>query len=136
MTRKATGRIILIIILLAAFNVFAFTVPVLRTNGFRVAYVFGNFAILYQLYVVREICSRENADGQRPGLPLARLALYYLVIQLAVSVTQITMAASTSGRLALLINGLLFSFPVIGYITTKTVRRETARQKEKLKKAT
>ena len=46
MTRKTIGRIILVIILLVAFNVFTFTIPVLRTKGFWVGYDFGMLAIL------------------------------------------------------------------------------------------
>ena len=135
MTKKAIGRIIPVIILLVAFNVFTFTIPVLRTKGFWIAYAFGMFAILYQLYVISVVCSKKNAKGVFYGFPVARLGIYYLLIQMAVSVTQITMARITAGRVAMLVNGLIFAFPVIGFITTVTVRDEISRQEKKQKKA-
>ena len=135
MTKKAIGRIILVIILLVAFNVFTFTIPVLRTAGFWVAYAFGTFAILYQLYVISEVCSKKNKEGVFYGFPVARLGIYYLLIQMAVSVTEITMARTTAGRVAMLVNVLIFAFPVIGFITTGTVRDEISRQQRKGKKA-
>ena len=135
MTKKAIGRIILVIILLVAFNVFTFTIPVLRTAGFWVAYAFGTFAILYQLYVISVACSKKNAKGVFYGFPVERLGFYYLLIQMAASVTQITMARTTAGRVAILVDGLIFAFPVIGFITTVTVRDEISRQEKKQKKA-
>ena len=135
MTKKAIGRIIPVIILLVAFNVFTFTIPVLRTKGFWIAYAFGMFAILYQLYVISVVCSKKNSKGVFYGFPVARLGIYYLMIQMTVSVTQITMARITAGRVAMLVNVLIFAFPVIGFITTVTVRDEISRQEKKQKKA-
>ena len=135
MTKKAIGRIIPVIILLVAFNVFTFTIPVLRTKGFWIAYAFGTFAILYQLYVISVACSKKNAKGVFYGFPVERLGFYYLLIQMAASVTQITMARTTAGRVAILVDGLIFAFPVIGFITTVTVRDEISRQEKKQKKA-
>ena len=131
MTKKAIGRIILVIILLVAFNVFTFTIPVLRTKGFWVAYAFGNFAILYQLYTAGRFCGRNGAEERVPGFPAARLGVYYLVIQMAVSVTQIVLSRITAGRTAMLINCLILAFPIIGFITTRTLREEMARQEKK-----
>ncbi len=135
MTRKAIGRIIPVIILLVAFNVFTFTIPVLRTKGFWIAYAFGRFASLYRLYGISEVCSKKNAKGVFYGFPVARLGIYYLLIQMAASVTEIIMARTTAGRVAMLVNGLIFAFPVIGFITTVTVRDEISRQEKKQKKA-
>ena len=72
MTIKAIGRMILVVILLAAFTLFTFTIPVLRTTGFWLAYIFGVYAILYQLYVISEVYSKKNREGVFYSFPAAR----------------------------------------------------------------
>ena len=131
MTIKAIGRMILVVILLAAFTLFTFTIPVLRTTGFWLAYIFGVYAILYQLYVISEVYSKKNREGVFYSFPAARMGFYYLVIQLAASVTEIILARTTSGKAAILVNGLILAFPIIGFITTETVREEQAAQERK-----
>ena len=133
MTIKAIGRMILVVILLAVFTLFTFTTPVLRTAGFWVAYIFGVFPILYQLYVLSETSGKKNRQDVTGGLPAERMGFYYLVIQLAASVTEILLARTTSGRAALLVNGLILAFPIIGFITTRTVRAEQVAQERKAK---
>ena len=59
------------------------------------------------------------------------MGFYYLVIQLAASVTEIILARTTSGKAAILVNGLILAFPIIGFITTRTLREEMARQEKK-----
>ena len=134
MTIKAIGRMILVVILLAAFTLFTFTIPVLRTTGFWLAYIFGVCAILYQLYIISGVYGKKNREEAVCSFPAARMGFYYLVIQLAASVTEIILARTTSGKVATLVNGLILAFPIIGFITTRTVREEQAAQKRKSKK--
>ena len=133
MTKKTVTRIVILAVLLALFSLLAFTSSIWRTKKFWLAYLCGVFAILFMVYALTATAGKEDTKQRFYGFPTVRLGRYYLMLQGIASVVEITTGMSGWGMLA--INGPLLAFPVIGFITTRTVRSEIARQDAKRKKA-
>ncbi len=129
MSKRGKIKILLTVLILIAFSVTVFAIPTLKAKRFWFAYLCGVFAILFQIYAIQASDGMRDTKDRYFGLPVGRLSIYYLVLQLAASITEIATVMPTWA--VLLINMLLFAFPVIGYITTQTVKRELARQEAK-----
>lgn len=134
MTRNASRGIITLVILLVAFSVIAFVIPFPKNTVFWIAYVCGIIAILFQIYIFKSSFGKSEARSRFYGFPIARLGLYYLVIQLIVSVIQIALSKILPTWVVIIINVLILAFALIGCITTETMRDEIAAQDTKLKK--
>ena len=106
MTKSSKIRIALTVLALAAFTAIFFSIPALRIKRFWFAYGCGVFAILWQIYAIAVTDGKKNTADHYYGYPTARLGLYYMV---------------------------LLAFPIIGFITTRTLRKELARQAAKAK---
>ena len=74
---------------------------------------------------------KKNTADHYYGYPTARLGLYYMVLQVAASLLEVALFPSQWA--VLVINVLLLAFPIIGFITTRTLRKELARQAAKAK---
>ena len=75
---------------------------------------------------------KEDTKKRFYGFPVTRLANIYLVLQLAVSVGGLL--AGATGWTILVISVLILPFPILGFITTRTLQAEIARQEKKEKK--
>ena len=135
MSKNATRGIFTLVILLAVFSVIAFVIPFPKNTVFWIAYVCGVFAILFQLYIFKSSFGNENARSRFYGFPIARLGIYYLVIQLVVSIAEIALSKILPIWVVILINVVIFAVAMIGCITTETVRDEIVRQDGKLKES-
>ena len=133
MTRNATKRIIILLILLAVFSVIAFVIPFPKNTVFWIAYACGILAILFQLYIFRSSFGKTDARSRFYGFPIARLGIYYLIIQLVVSVIEIALSKFLPAWVVILINVLILAVALIGCITTETMRDEIAKQDAQLK---
>ena len=135
MNRNTTRGIISLVILLAVFSAIAFVIPFEKTTVFWIAYLCGVFAILFQVYIFYSSFGKENARSRFYGFPIARLGIYYLVIQLAVSIAEIALAKFIPAWVVIIINVIILAFALIGLITTETMRDEIVKQDNKLKKS-
>lgn len=135
MTKNATRGIITLVILLAVFSVIAFVIPFPRNTVFWLAYACGVFAILFQIYIFRSSFSKEDARSRFYGFPIARLGIYYLAIQLIISIIEIVISKILPTWLVIVINVLILATVLIGCITTEAMRDEIATQDAKLKKS-
>ena len=135
MTKNASRGIMMLLILLAVFSVIAFVIPFPKNTVFWIAYVCGVFAILFQLYIFRSSFGQSDARSRFYGFPIARLGIYYLVIQLIVSVIEIALSKLLPTWVVVIINVLILAVALIGCITTETMRDEIATQDTKLKKS-
>ncbi len=135
MTRNTFRGIISFVILLAVFSVIAFVIPFPKNTVFWIAYICGVFAILFQLYIFKSSFGKADARSRFYGFPIARLGIYYLVIQLVVSIIEIALSKFLPTWVAVLINVLILAVALIGCITTETMRDEIAAQDVKLKKS-
>ena len=135
MAKNATKGIMLLVILLAVFSVIAFVIPFPKNTVFWIAYACGVFAILFQLYIFRSSFGKADARSRFYGFPIARLGIYYLVVQLAVSIIEIALSKFLPTWVVIIINALILAVALIGCITTETMRDEIAAQDTKLKKS-
>ena len=131
MTKSSKIRIVLVALALAAFTAVFFSIPALRIKRFWFAYGCGVFAILWQIYAIIVTDGKKDTKDRFYGFPTARLGLYYLVLQVTASILEI--AIFPDPWVVLVINVLLLAFPFIGFITTRTLRKELARQAAKAK---
>ena len=135
MKKNSIRGIIVLVILAAVFNLIAFIIPFQHTTAFWLSYGFGMFAILFQLYIFKASFANEGgAKSKFYGFPIARLGVYYLVVQLIVSIIGMALAGLVPAWTVLIVCVLILAFAVIGCITAETMRDEIARQDEKLKK--
>ena len=134
MTKNMKKGIAALIILLAAFSVIAFVIPFPKNQKFWFAYLSGVFAILFQLYIFKVSFGKEDAKSRFYGFPIARLGIYYLVIQLILSIVEIAVSKFVPGWILVVINVLIFAVVLLGCITTVTMRDEITKQDDKLKK--
>lgn len=134
MTKKTTRGILTLVILLAVFSVIAFVIPFPKNTAFWIAYACGVFAILFQLYIFKSSFGKEDARSRFYGFPIARLGIYYLVIQLIASIIEIALSKFLPTWVVVIINVLILAFALIGCITTETMRDEISKQDTKLKK--
>ena len=131
MTKSSKIKIVLTVLALAAFTAVCFSIPAMRIKRFWFAYGCGVFAILWQIYAIIVTDGKQNTADHYYGYPTLRLGLYYLVLQVGASLLEI--ALFPAPWVVLVINVLLLAFPVIGFITTRTLRKELARQAAKAK---
>ena len=135
MTKNASRGLIILAIVLAVFSLIAFAVPFAHTTLFWVAYGFGVFAILFQLYIFKtSFAGNGDAKSRFYGFPIARLGIYYLIAQLILSVIELALAGLIPAWPAVIVNVLVLAFVLIGCITAETMRDEIVQQDQKLKK--
>ena len=133
--KNSTRSLIIIAIALVVFSVVAFAIPFAHTTAFWVAYGFGALAILFQLYIFKASFAGDgDAKSRFYGFPIARLGVYYLVVQLIVSVIEMALARVIPTGGAVAINVLLLALAVVGCITVDAMRDEIIRQDTALKK--
>ena len=133
MTKDSRAKIIISVLILAVFSVIIFLIPVKRTGKFWFAYGCGVFAVLFQIYAILATNGREDTKERFYGFPVTRLAVIYLVLQLAVSIGGLLL--NLSGWVIIAAGILFLVFPILGFITTRTMQAEIARQDAKRKPA-
>ena len=132
--RRARESYVLAIVL-AVFSLIAFAIPFAHTAVFWIAYGFGVFAILFQLYIFKtSFAGNGDAKSRFYGFPIARLGIYYLVAQLILSVVEMALAGLIPAWPVIIVNVLALAFALIGCITAETMRDEIVQQDQKLKK--
>ena len=135
MTKNASRGLIVLAIVLAVFSLIAFAIPFAHTAVFWIAYGFGVFAILFQLYIFKtSFAGNGDAKSCFYGFPIARLGIYYLVAQLILSVIEMALASLIPTWPVIIINVLALAFALVGCITAETMRDEIVQQDNKLKK--
>lgn len=135
MEKNTVRGLIVLAILLIAFIVIALAVPFARTAVFWLGFGFAIIAILIQLYIFKSAASvNGDAKSRFYSFPIARIGVYYLVLQLIISFVEMALAKVLPTWVALLINIILAAIAIIGCITVDTMRDEIVQQDGKLKK--
>lgn len=135
MNKNASRGLITLAILLVVFSMIAFVIPFPRNAIFWIAYLCGIVAILFQLYIFKSSFGNDEARSRFYGFPIARLGVYYLAIQLIVSIAEIALSKFLPTWVVVILNVLILVFAIICCFTTETMRDEIAKQDEKLKKS-
>lgn len=122
--------------LLAVFCVITLVIPFPRNNIFWIAFGFGVLAILLQFYFFWSAFGKKEVRSKFYGMPVVRVGLIYLAVQVAVSLLEIVLQKIPPTWLVVLVNVLIFLAALLGCITTETMRDEVSRQDEKQKEST
>ena len=133
MKKNTVRGMILLAVVAAVFSLIAFVLPVEKTAVFWIAYGCGLVAVLFQLYIFK-ISFDGDAKSRFYGFPIARVGVYYLVVQLIFSLAEIALASIIPLWAAVIVNALLLALAVIGCVTTDAMRDEIIRQDVQLKK--
>ena len=115
-------------ILFAVFSAIAFVVPFIRNGAFWVAYGFGAFALVAQLFTLSSAFGRESPRSRFYGFPIARLSVIYLVAQLVGSLVLLIVARWIADWVAALICVFILAVAALGFIAADATRAEIERQ--------
>lgn len=122
-------------IIFVVFSVIAFAVPFTKNGVFVLAYVFGTIAIAFQIYVFKiSFQHGEDAKSKFYGIPIANIGLYYLSVQLILSVAEMSLAMLLPTWMVLIVNIVPIALALMGCITAEVMRDEIERQDVQLKK--
>lgn len=129
--------IVILAICLIVFNILAFVIPFPRTGLFWLAWVFTNIAILAQAPIF--IIAFRNGETTRSkfyGVPIARIGIIYLVIQLIAGFGAMGLAFVPKMPVwpFVIVFLLILAAAAIGLIATDATRDEIERQDAVLKK--
>ena len=135
MSKNTKSGFLVLVLIVTVFSIIAFAVPFAKTPVFWLGYTFGMIAILFQAYIFRISFSGDgDAKSRFYGFPIARVGVYYLVVQLIFGLAEIVLASILPLWVAVIVNALLFALAVIGCVTTDAMRDEIIRQDGQLKK--
>lgn len=134
MSKNGIRGYVILGILFAVFSVFAFAIPVPKRATFWIAYLFGVFSIVFQVYVFRiSFSGGEDVKSKIYGFPIAKIGVIYLVIQLLLSCVEVTFGKFLPVWVALILNVLLTAVALVGCIAADVMRDEVVRQEEQRK---
>jgi len=133
---KIRGYIVLAV-LAALLSITAFAAPFNRETVFWLGYGFGIFAIVFQIIVFKLAFSASgDAKSNFYGFPIATIGTTYLVLQLIVTVIEMSVSLDMATWIAVILNAILLAFAIISCIGADIQRDEAARQDEKSHKNT
>ena len=133
MTKNQKRTIGVVIIVLIAFSVVAFALPFEMNGIFLLSYIFAVISILLQLYVLRiAFDGTGTAKSKFYGFPIAQVGILYMITQVALSLTFMTLATLAPVWCAVVLYVLLLAAAAIGFISTDAMRDEIVRQDVKL----
>lgn len=133
MPKNKTRMLLLLVIVFAVFSVIAFAVPFRKTTVFWLAYIFGLVAIATQAYIQPKAFAEEGARSKFYGFPIARVGVYYLAVQLVLSLVFMALATVCPVWVELIVFVLLLAVVGVGLIATEAVKEEVERQDVKIK---
>ncbi len=131
---KNSGRTLAgIVLLLAAFSVITFILPIEKNTVYWTAYGFAVLAILVQIVVLRSAFGKgEGARSKFYGFPIAKIGITYLVIQIILSIVFMAISRIAPQWVVVITSLLIFIIAAAGFIATDATRDEIVRQDEKL----
>lgn len=133
MKNKIRAGIVLAVIF-AVYTVLTFVLPFEKNAVLWVSYIFGVAAIAAQLYVLpKSFAQGESAKSKFYGFPIAKIGVAYLIVQLALGLIFMVLAALVPVWLPLVLYVVLLGAAAVGFIAADTMRDEVERQDTKLK---
>ncbi|MCI8425769.1 MAG: hypothetical protein HFJ72_08965 [Adlercreutzia sp.] len=114
--------------LAAVFTIVAFAVPFERNEGFWVAYLFGIVALAAQLYLFPSAFKGGGSAKSRVyGFPIARIGVFYLAVQLCISVVEMACSSIMPFWAILIVNAIVLVLALAGCISTEAARSEVVK---------
>lgn len=116
-------------ILFILFTIISFAVPFHKNVIFVLAYVCGVVAILSQIYFFKVSFSKEETPKSVfYGIPIARIGVIYLCVQIIASFIEMLMVAIMPVWVLIIINAIIIAMAILGCIATDTMRDEVVKQ--------
>lgn len=133
LSKNAKRSIAFLLITIAIYNLIAFLVPFNKTVVFWIAYCFGFFAILIQVYVMSvAFKAGSTIKSKFYGYPIARIGIIYAVIQLVLSFISMALGKYIPVWVVAIIFPVLLGLAALGFIATDATRDEIVRQDKKI----
>lgn len=123
-------------IFLVVFNLIAFQVPFPRSGTFWVGYIFGMIAILAQAPIwMLAFRNAQSARSKFYGMPIARIGVIYLVVQMIISFIAMGLAwvPIVPEWPFIIVSLLILAAAALGTIATDMTRDEIERQDIQIK---
>ncbi|MBQ2062923.1 MAG: hypothetical protein II458_09740 [Oscillospiraceae bacterium] len=125
---------VVLAVVLTAFCVVAFTLPLERNGVFWFALVMGVIAVAVQVYATYTASARgEKAKSKFYGWPITQVGTMYMRAQLTLSIVFMLMARAMPLWVAVAICAVLLGIALAGLVTTDAPRDEIERQDEEPK---
>ena len=137
LTKNTVRGLIIGGIFLVVFNLIAFLVPFPRGGTFWVGYIFGMIAILAQAPIwMIAFRGAESARSKFYGMPIARVGVIFLVVQLIFSfiVMGLAWVPVVPAWPFIIVSLLLLAAAALGTIATDITREEIVRQDVQIKR--
>ena len=127
MTKNKKRLAIVTGIIMLAFTAISFAIPFEQNFNFWLAYIFGALAILAQYFLV-DYAFQDNTSllSKFYGVPIARISLIYLLVQLALSLLTMATAAYVPVWVPCLLFILVVAAAAMGTIAADVAREEVA----------
>lgn len=137
MKKNALRMGILVAVVLVAFSVIAFAMPFSKNAVFWISYYFGVIAVGAQCYTLYQTFFKESAAKSRLyGLPIIRIGLIYMVVQLLISLIFMAAADLSPVWLPVVVDILVLGAAVSGFVAADVVKDEIHRQEQAIKRDT
>ncbi len=132
---KNSGRTLAgVLLILVAFSVITFILPVEKNVVYWTAYGFAVLAILIQIVVLISAFGKgEDARSKFYGFPIAKIGITYLVIQIILSIVFMAISKIAPLWVVIITSLLIFIIAAVGFIVADATRDEIVRQDQKLK---
>lgn len=105
------------LVVLAVFNLIAFTAPFNKTSTFWIGYIFGTIAVLPHLLVSQKTLNAgKELKSHFYGWPLMIVASIYMTVQIILSLL-FMLASSIDAWISLIISALCLAICMIGMIS-------------------
>lgn len=125
---------IILAVIFVVYTVLTFVLPFAKTAVLWLSYLFGVIAIAAQLYVLHTAFAQgENVRSKFYGFPIAKIGVVHLLVQLALGLIFMALAALVPVWLPVALYVVLLGVAAVGFIAADTMRDEVERQDTRLK---
>lgn len=134
MNRQNKRAFSVIAIIFVVFQVLVFSIPFEKTAVFWTAYLFGDVAILAQIYVLKiAFDGAETLKSKFYGFPIIRIGTMYALAQVVASLIFMSASSVLPVQISVVVSILLLAAAAIGTISADGLREELTRQDTVLK---
>jgi len=120
------------VLILGIFNILAFVLPFIREGGFWTGYAFATLAIIMTACVGLYAFGRPGMKSKVYGIPLFIMVWPYLIIQVILSLVEMTVPGIPF-RYEIALNVILFAVFMIGLIVVNAGKEEIERLDAKVR---
>ena len=135
MKQTKTRTAIVLAVVFVVFTVAAFAIPFRKNGVFWLSYFFAVVAIGAQIYILKvAFAGQKSLRSKFYGFPIARIGVVYLVVQLALSLIFMALAALVPVWAVILVDVVALGVAAVGLVAADAMRGEIQRQDTVLEK--